>query len=106
MRRALPSVSSASTASSIFLGPRAGQGYIYEGGRITILDTEVLEFDGATRAVVSSIVSINELRVTDPAGSPDPDSGPAHPQFQILNTLTWQDSEAGWIVIDSRGGDL
>lgn len=87
-----------------FLGPRAEQGYLYEGGRFTILNTEVLEAAPGTEATVSSIVSISELRVTDPAGNPDPDSGPAQPQYQLFNTLVWRDG--GWLVMDANGGPL
>lgn len=87
------------------LQPRAGQGYVYAGGEISTLDQSILAFEGTT-VTISAIVSIAELVVTDPQGNPDPDSEAAHTQFQILNTLTWQDPTAGWIVTDSRGGDL
>lgn len=84
-------------------GPRLDQGYVYQGGRFTISDSFVNRFDGDS-AMVTTIVAVTELVVTDPAGNPDPESEGPHTAFQFLTTLTWAD--AGWVVLEARGGDV
>jgi hypothetical protein len=85
------------------LGPRREQGYVYEGGRITIEGSVVNSFDGAS-ASVTTIVRVTELVVTNPQGNRDPDSGPAYPAFQLLNQLSW--TGQGWLVLDAKGGEV
>lgn len=84
-------------------GPRLDQGYVYQGGRITIVDSFVNAFEGAT-ATVTTVVSVTELVVTDPQGNLDAESGPALPRYQLLSRLTW--SEQGWIALDVDGGAI
>ena len=82
---------------------RAEQGYVYQGGRVTIEGSVVNSFEGAS-ATVTTIVGITELIVTDPQGNRDPESGPAQPRFQFVNYLAW--TGEGWVVIDANGGAL
>jgi len=82
---------------------RDEEGYVYQGGRITIEGSVVNSFEG-TEATVTTIVSITELIVTDPQGNRHPDSGPAQPRFQLVNYLSW--TGEGWVVIDANGGRL
>ncbi len=84
-------------------GPRRDQGYIYQGGRLTITGSVVNQFEGSS-ATVTTIVSVTELAITDPLGNRDPESGPAYPRYQLVNLLRWTGD--GWSVLDSNGGVL
>jgi len=82
---------------------RAEAGYVYVGGRITIMESALESFDG-TFAVVGTVVSVTELIATDPEGNPDPASEAKHPRYQFFNRLAW-DGES-WAVVASVGTDL
>lgn len=85
------------------LQTQQAQGITYSGGEITLLDTEVIDFQEAS-AVVQAITSVAALQVADAQGNTLPDSEAAYPAFQFVVTLDWRDGV--WTVVDSNGGVL